>query len=973
VQPPTVALESTEELTPYERAVKAAEAGRVGAQTALDGLTTKRGEAEAELAALPDRGARASARVESLEGDDELLRYRAESARLESRLVAERAAYLTAGLGVWERQAAVLRSELELAALAESRALALLEQAEAEAARIREAEAQRARAEAEDEARRAELERDPIERYRARVRAEAAGVRAAIKSFETELRELGQREVREREERRDIEAERNALESRLRLRPRGVEALLRRHLDHCRRALRLVVEATLPEIDAAIEANQVALAEVLDRLWSLRLAAAENEDLDALLAEVRPAREAEARAAFEASLREDGLLEALRDRSQQLEQASALHARILAEVDQRIAALRVFEEFVLARMLWTRSDVPLDAEALARVGTELARLPEPYREARTWSHLRERLGAGFPLVLAVAAALLVLRRIARAAAAWRDAGAARAGLRRHGVRLGLGALWAACPALALLAVAWALTALRGPEAFDPPVIRLLVYQAAFVLVRRVVRVLLGEGGLLVGPRTLPPAIGAQLVRNTRFLTLAGQLTLAPYVVLAGPPFRLEILPRILFTAWCFCVALTVLALLRRRGALVQGWTIEGGLLRVALRFLWGLGAFMLLPVFALDLAGYRVGAQRSMLNGLGIFAALFLLAALFRLLERLGTYWAERAASAAGEEDEQERLARAAAIRVAVRVAAYVVVIAGAVGVRGSLGVGSVLAKLLVDVRLVRLSIEPERWLTAWDAALAVLLLVVGHLVAGNLRALHESLVTPFESGCDDRAGRVEGSRYAFLAILRYALLAVAYGAALLTLGFSFEALGWFATAASVGLGFGLQEIVANFISGLILLFERPVRVGDIVTIGGTSGKVESISIRATVITNWERQTIIVPNKKFVTEDLTNWTRADKVMRRELEVRVAHGSDVERVLRLLDEVVRAHPEVLDEPAPTILFQSFGLFGLEFRVLFHTSIDAGLRTRSELHARISERLAAEGIEIPTAHLVGEELA
>jgi potassium efflux system protein len=193
--------------------------------------------------------------------------------------------------------------------------------------------------------------------------------------------------------------------------------------------------------------------------------------------------------------------------------------------------------------------------------------------------------------------------------------------------------------------------------------------------------------------------------------------------------------------------------------------------------------------------------------------------------------------------------------------------------------------------------------------------------------------------------------------------LFVAYMLAMLNVGFSFQALGWFATAASVGLGFGLQEIVANFISGLILLFERPIRVGDIVTIGTTSGTVDEISMRATIVTNWERQTLIIPNKKFVTEDLTNWTRNDRVMRRDLDVRVAYGSNVEEVLRLLDQIVASHPKVLKEPAHRIWFQKFGSFGIELRLLFFTHIEDGLRTRSELHATINERLAAEGIDIP----------
>ena len=139
--------------------------------------------------------------------------------------------------------------------------------------------------------------------------------------------------------------------------------------------------------------------------------------------------------------------------------------------------------------------------------------------------------------------------------------------------------------------------------------------------------------------------------------------------------------------------------------------------------------------------------------------------------------------------------------------------------------------------------------------------------------------------------------------------------------------------------------------------------VGDIVTVGSTSGTVDKITIRATVVTNWDRQTIIIPNKKFVTENLTNWTRNDRVMRRMIPVRVSYGTDIERVLAILDEIVKAHPNVLEDPPARVWFESFGEFGIEFQVLFFTSIDLGLSTRSQLHATINARFAQEGIQIP----------
>jgi potassium efflux system protein len=199
--------------------------------------------------------------------------------------------------------------------------------------------------------------------------------------------------------------------------------------------------------------------------------------------------------------------------------------------------------------------------------------------------------------------------------------------------------------------------------------------------------------------------------------------------------------------------------------------------------------------------------------------------------------------------------------------------------------------------------------------------------------------------------------------MLRYAVLAMAVAAALVTMKFSLARLGWLLTALSVGLGFGLQEIVANFVSGLILMIERPVRVGDVVTVGTTAGVVDKISIRATMVTNWDRQTIVVPNRNFITQEVTNWTRQDRIVRRTLQVGVAYGTDVERVLAILDELVGAHQKVLRSPPHRIWFHGFGESSLNFEVWFYASFDDGLTARSELYAQTYARLNEEGIQIP----------
>ena len=157
----------------------------------------------------------------------------------------------------------------------------------------------------------------------------------------------------------------------------------------------------------------------------------------------------------------------------------------------------------------------------------------------------------------------------------------------------------------------------------------------------------------------------------------------------------------------------------------------------------------------------------------------------------------------------------------------------------------------------------------------------------------------------------------------KYSIAAIGALAALSIIGARWSQVQWLAAALSVGIGFGLQEIVANFISGIIILFERPIRVGDVVTVGDTSGTVTRIQIRATTIRNWDRQELLVPNKEFITGRLLNWSLSDETTRIKVPVGVAYGSDVQRAMALMDEAAREHKKVLEEPPPSVVFDCFG--------------------------------------------------
>ena len=205
--------------------------------------------------------------------------------------------------------------------------------------------------------------------------------------------------------------------------------------------------------------------------------------------------------------------------------------------------------------------------------------------------------------------------------------------------------------------------------------------------------------------------------------------------------------------------------------------------------------------------------------------------------------------------------------------------------------------------------------------------------------------------------------RYALRTVCRYLIVIVGLTMTFSAVGIGWGKVQWLVGGLMVGLGFGLQEIFANFVSGLIILFEQPVRIGDIVTIDDVSGTVSRIQIRATTITDWDYREYIVPNKELVTGRLMNWTLSDKTNRILIDVGVAYGSDTNLARSLLLEVAASHPLIMDEPAPLATFEGFGDSTLNLVLrCYLPNFDNRLGTISELHDGIDRAFAGAGIEI-----------
>ena len=238
----------------------------------------------------------------------------------------------------------------------------------------------------------------------------------------------------------------------------------------------------------------------------------------------------------------------------------------------------------------------------------------------------------------------------------------------------------------------------------------------------------------------------------------------------------------------------------------------------------------------------------------------------------------------------------------------------------------------------------------------AFLILSVTHAIAQICRRLFENRIMR-ESGLE------LGLQASITTITVYLLWAFGILAALHAIGISTTSLALLFGALGIGLGFGLQNIFNNFISGLILLFERPIKVGDVVEINSIWGTVAQINVRSTVVRTFDNAALIIPNADIISNQLTNWTFKDVRMRRTITVGVAYGSDVKSVERLLYEIAEQHPRVLKNPAPEVLFADFGDSALIFKLRVWTIIDYGVPAENAIRFEIDRIFREKNITIP----------
>jgi potassium efflux system protein len=673
-------------------------------------------------------------------------------------------------------------------------------------------------------------------------------------------------------------------------------------------------------------------------------------------------------------------------------QKSLLQSVLDGDTSRRDLAkeIRDYNAFVNQRLFWTRSAPLLSVDELKQFPSALSWLVQPIN----WSASLRAIGRSFSnlplqslLVTMLGISILVgrsrLRRftIVQGGLANRYSSTFAPTLRALLASIVAAAAW---PTF-LAAISFLL--LKGAEdRFAHVLGNALLVVSIFIASRELLREICRDGGLADAHLGWPKQLRRYLRIHLRWYTVLGAGCVFLMVMLESHPdmtFRTHG-TRLPATMLFVVIAAFHHVVFRKRSPLYAAVVSAHSKSAIYRRqkLLWSIAVFLPLSFSVLALAGYLDTVLRLgwlvQITLLWLLAVLLVLSLVYRWislqrrdvsrrqatearrkrLEALATDSSEIALPKADANEESE-IADLPTLDQKTRETAWVLAVVIAI-----VGLGFIWHDILPAIEYF------DEW-TLWSVGngdslevVSLLDLLLAATVVLGLVFAARNFISLLELMILSRMSLDSGARYALSMLLQYVLFIVGSIAVFKLLSIPVQQLGWLLAAVSVGIGFGLQEIIANFVCGIILLLERPVRVGDVVTIDNTTGTVSKIQMRATTVTNWDRKELVIPNKDLITGKVLNWSLSSVVNRLTLTVGVQYGTDPDVVREILLGVVAQHPEILKDPGPAINLESFGDSSLNFVVRFYLpNLNSRIAVTHEVNTAIARAFAKENIEIP----------
>lgn len=640
----------------------------------------------------------------------------------------------------------------------------------------------------------------------------------------------------------------------------------------------------------------------------------------------------------------------------------------------RLKSQSATEAFIRSKAFWLRDGTPLTFALLGSIKTEVAnlsnwclRLISPETRTRLMQPLHSANGIfmGVLLIALLPLVLLYFRRRLRRFVIQQNTKATDSKKFKPSPLLTLVAATTGASLLPvyLLIMAKITTCLNLPERLSPIIVEIIQHLAFFLFFWLLARSFFRQKGIAHVHFGMPENASLSL-RKPIFTLLGGYVIFhCAWNILKAPPFEFVALPQLSYTIFGVISGAAVARIIWPRSPIASYalQSMNSSTLSKVWPLLRGIILLLLLLIIGLDLTGYRYAAQ-SLTDSfaLSLLVVLFAPPAYSIVTSTIKAIAQRqrraRIRTAGMEESAKLQNNSLGSVLRFIRLAFVLLVL---VLLARFWGIDQNTFEILDEVHLyqVRMVGEIEEFVTGADCVRFCLYVAAMFWLLRSLPGIYEFAIFP-------RINLDQGAKYAILVLSRYGIFALGIFMALAEIHLDMGRLGWLMASLSVGLGFGLQDIVSNFVSGIILLVERPIQVNDVVTIGSVSGVVRRINIRATTIVNFDEQEVVLPNRNLITQEVTNWTRGNTVNRLVINIGVAYGSNVEEVSEILITIAHTDPDVLKEPPSSVIFMEHGDSSLNFALrVFLPSPALLMPTRDRLNKTINQKFAKQGIEIP----------